>query len=136
VGVADDDRQPDDRGRDNTVSLPADFGELITVAGQTAPFLTKRFRRVSPQQIVRIRQQATAVTADAEAKTTLFYALTGKAQASVTAMRLYQLQLYPTPTTGGGTAVASAFYVVYRANPPTSRPTPTSPTSPPTSRPS
>jgi hypothetical protein len=96
------------------VDLPADFGELVALRGQTTPYHTKRFRKVSEDDLILIRQRATEIAANARAASTVFYCVTGKAQASVTVAGTYQLDIHPSPG-----AVTNAFYLVYRRLAPT-----------------
>lgn len=92
-----------------TVDLPADFGGMVQLWGNASPYNTKRFRPVHNWELPIIRQQATAVAANAVLATTIFYAVTGKTQASATALGKYQLELAPTP----GATTATAFKLVY-----------------------
>jgi len=91
-----------------TVDLPVDFGGLIQLWGRTSPYTTKRFRPVNQWEMPIIRQRATDVAANARMATTIFYTVTGKTQASVTALGKYQLEIHPVPT-----AVTDAFHLVY-----------------------
>lgn len=96
-----------------TVDLPADCSELVSVRGAASPYLTKRVRRVTPDMLDQIRQQATAVAADAKLATVLFYAVTGKTQASATAVGTYQLEIHPAAPSLG----TNALRITYRRQP-------------------
>lgn len=86
----------------NTIDLPADFGEIISLTGQAAKY--SAIRQLSASDFLNLRNFGVTDTLY------LGYLLTIGAQGTPTAAPRWQLQIAPTPSA----TLASALYLLYR----------------------
>lgn len=86
----------------NTIDLPADFGEIISLTGKEAKY--SAIRQLQAHEFLQLRNFGVTDTLY------LGYLLTIKAQSPATAAPLWQIQIAPTPSAG----LAGALYLLYR----------------------